>query len=156
LDVFVGYVMLDAWIANQDRHHENWGVIVESGRLYLAPTFDHGASTARNISDEERQERLTTRDANRRIEAFARRARSAFFETSAAGKSMTTLEAWRGFSANAKTASTLWLARLQAIDDAMIGALLAQVPPQRMSKVCRDFTRGLLQVNRQRLLGGEE
>ena len=24
LDVFVGYVMLDAWIANQDRHHENW------------------------------------------------------------------------------------------------------------------------------------
>ncbi|RMF86356.1 MAG: hypothetical protein D6741_22045 [Planctomycetota bacterium] len=23
LDVFVGYVMFDAWIANQDRHHEN-------------------------------------------------------------------------------------------------------------------------------------
>jgi hypothetical protein len=24
VDVFAGYVMLDAWIANQDRHHENW------------------------------------------------------------------------------------------------------------------------------------
>lgn len=23
LDVFVGYAMLDAWLANQDRHHEN-------------------------------------------------------------------------------------------------------------------------------------
>ena len=23
VDVFVGYLMLDAWIANQDRHHEN-------------------------------------------------------------------------------------------------------------------------------------
>jgi len=27
LDVFVGYIMLDAWIANQDRHHENWAGI---------------------------------------------------------------------------------------------------------------------------------
>jgi hypothetical protein len=27
LDLFVGYVLLDAWIANQDRHHENWGAI---------------------------------------------------------------------------------------------------------------------------------
>lgn len=23
-DVFVGYLLFDAWIANQDRHHENW------------------------------------------------------------------------------------------------------------------------------------
>src|SRR6266852_1940545 len=27
LSVFVGYIMLDAWIANQYRHHENWGAI---------------------------------------------------------------------------------------------------------------------------------
>ena len=27
LDVFAGYIMLDAWIANQDRHHENWGAL---------------------------------------------------------------------------------------------------------------------------------
>ena len=46
LDVFVGYVMLDAWVANQDRHHENWAAIVapEDKKLRLAPTFDHGAS----------------------------------------------------------------------------------------------------------------
>ncbi len=25
MDVFLGYLLLDAWIANQDRHHENWG-----------------------------------------------------------------------------------------------------------------------------------
>ena len=25
IDVFLGYLLLDAWIANQDRHHENWG-----------------------------------------------------------------------------------------------------------------------------------
>ena len=37
LGVFVGYVMLDAWVANQDRHHQNWGAILDNGVLYLAP-----------------------------------------------------------------------------------------------------------------------
>jgi hypothetical protein len=50
LGIFVGYVMLDAWIANQDRHHENWGAL-QDDQLRLAPTFDHGASLARNLSD---------------------------------------------------------------------------------------------------------
>jgi hypothetical protein len=44
LDVFAGYIMLDAWIANQDRHHENWGALWDGRQLRLAPTFDHGAA----------------------------------------------------------------------------------------------------------------
>lgn len=44
LDVFAGYVLLDAWIANQDRHHENWGALRMGTALYLAPSFDHGAA----------------------------------------------------------------------------------------------------------------
>ena len=44
LDVFVGYVMLDARIANQDRHHENWAALRDGERMRLAPTFDHGAA----------------------------------------------------------------------------------------------------------------
>lgn len=75
LDVFAGYVMLDAWIANQDRHHENWAALRDGNTLCLAPTFDHGASMARNISDKEREERLGSRDRNRQIPQFVRRAR---------------------------------------------------------------------------------
>src|SRR5207244_10835725 len=26
LDVFAGYLLLDAWIGNADRHHENWAL----------------------------------------------------------------------------------------------------------------------------------
>ncbi|HMP01047.1 MAG TPA: hypothetical protein PKD86_12340 [Gemmatales bacterium] len=37
LDVFVGYVMLDAWIANQDRHHENWGGALGRKALAVGP-----------------------------------------------------------------------------------------------------------------------
>src|SRR6266496_4341526 len=56
LDVFTGYILLDALIANQDRHHGHWGAIRLQGEktLRLAPSFDHGASLARNITDEER------------------------------------------------------------------------------------------------------
>ena len=79
LDFFVGLVMLDAWIANPDRHHENWAAIWDGTTMRLAPTFDHGASLARNLLDSERAERLTTKDRNRTIKMFAQRGRSAFF-----------------------------------------------------------------------------
>ena len=64
IDVFVGYLMLDAWIANQDRHHENWGSVVESRTsIVLTPAFDHAAGFGSILTDRERAARLTTRDA---------------------------------------------------------------------------------------------
>ncbi|MGB5633327.1 MAG: HipA-like protein, partial [Waterburya sp.] len=41
-DLFVGYLLLDAWIGNGDRHHENWGFVrsSEANILYLSPTYD--------------------------------------------------------------------------------------------------------------------
>ncbi|MCK4873615.1 MAG: hypothetical protein KAS72_12910 [Phycisphaerales bacterium] len=156
LDVFTGYVMLDAWIANQDRHHENWGALRDGDRLALAPTFDHGASMARNLSDEERHERLTTKDRNRHVGPFARRARSALYGTVAATKPLTTVDAWRVVAKLTPEAAHAWLDRLAAIDGATIEALLVQVPPSRMSQVCRDFTRSLLEENQRRLLTEED
>jgi hypothetical protein len=70
-DVFVGYLLLDTWIANQDRHHENWAfIITKEGTIYLAPTFDHGAGLGRNETDENRRKRLITRDKGRSIEHY--------------------------------------------------------------------------------------
>ena len=38
--VFMGYLMLDALIGNTDRHHENWGLVLEAtSDLRLAPTL---------------------------------------------------------------------------------------------------------------------
>lgn len=155
LDVFTGYVMLDAWIANQDRHHENWGVLDDEA-LCLAPTFDHGASLARNLSDEERQDRLTTHDQGRRVEPFVRRARSAFYEDAAAQRAMTTVQAWRAFAARSPDAAAIWLARLARIDQSTISGLLDEVPPHRMSRISRNFTAALLAENRRRLLANED
>ncbi|WP_146223282.1 hypothetical protein [Nocardiopsis sp. L17-MgMaSL7] len=51
-DVFVGYTLLDALIANRDRHDENWAVLEpQLGSLpqVLAPTYDHGSSLGYNL-----------------------------------------------------------------------------------------------------------
>jgi hypothetical protein len=47
-DLFLGYLLLGAWIANQDRHHENWGLISDQEQIYLAPSYDHAASMGQN------------------------------------------------------------------------------------------------------------
>lgn len=156
LDIFAGYIMLDGWIANQDRHHENWGALRDGTVSSLAPTFDHGASLARNLSDRERHERITTRDANRQIGFFARRARSALFAGTDEAKPLTTIGAWRAFARLVPEAARIWLERLEEIQGSTMEALLAQVPPSRMSNVCREFTLSLLEENRSRLLTGED
>jgi hypothetical protein len=155
LDVFTGYVMLDAWIANQDRHHENWAALLDQGQTHLAPTFDHGASMARNLQDAERAERLASRDRGRQVPAFASRARSAFYADAGQTRAMTTIAAWQAFSRKASSAANIWLERLGAISAAAVQDLIDQVPPQRMSQVARDFTRQLLAENQRRLLAGE-
>jgi hypothetical protein len=156
LAVFAGYAMLDAWIANQDRHHENWAALRAGEKLHLAPTFDHGAALARNLSDAEREERLTTKDRGRHIKSFVRRARSAFFATEQAAKPMGTVAAWQAFADLVSPATDAWLARLAAIRDEQIEACLLAVPPHRLSPIAREFTLALLYENRQRLLTGDE
>jgi hypothetical protein len=151
LDVFVGYVMLDAWVANQDRHHENWGALSDDD-LRLAPTFDHGAALARNLTDEERKQRLTTNDRNRRIDAFARRARSAFYSGVPGAKPLGTVEAFLEFAGLAPSAARVWLDRLKAIDRSAILKILDDIPIQRMTEPAREFTLELLMTNQKRLL----
>jgi hypothetical protein len=78
---FAGYLVLDALVANTDRHHENWAVLVPrrgSRTAVLAPTFDHASSLACGLTDDERAARLETRDEGFSVAAFARRAPSHF------------------------------------------------------------------------------
>ena len=69
---FAGYLVLDALVANMDRHDENWGLLLApSDNPLLAPTFDHASSLGFQLSDEEREDRLTTSDRGRTVEAYA-------------------------------------------------------------------------------------
>jgi hypothetical protein len=48
IDTFIGYLILDAWIGNSDRHYENWAFIDCAGKSYLAPTYDHASIAVQN------------------------------------------------------------------------------------------------------------
>jgi hypothetical protein len=152
LEVFAGYVMLDAWIANQDRHHENWGALWDGSTMRLAPTFDHGAALARNLTDVEREERLTTKDRNRTIAAFASKGRSAFYSSQADQRSLETREAFRAFASQVPNAVRSWQVRLQGVNREAISDILDRVPTTRMSQMSKRFTLELLMVNQRRLL----
>jgi hypothetical protein len=154
-DVFAGYLMLDAWVANQDRHHENWGAVWDGQVLSLAPSFDHGASLARNLSDDARLERLHSRDANRRIPKFAGRARSALYAEPSAPKALFTLDAWRRWAAKTPGGAAIWRQQLARVSSAAVAAVVADIHPDRMSAVSRRFTLDLLIENRRRILEHE-
>lgn len=68
-DAWAGYLVLDAWVAGRDRHHENWAVTLRGDERRLAPSFDHGNALGFQERDERRQRMLDDRDhLNRWIE----------------------------------------------------------------------------------------
>lgn len=155
--MFVGYLMLDALVGNQDRHHENWGLILLSeGGVTLAPTFDHASSLGRNETDEERVARLTTRDQGRSVEKYVERAKSAFFHTPTSEKPFTTLEAFQEAAKLIPEARDYWLKRLAATGLADYSGIFDNIPPQEITEPARGFALKMLEVNRNRLLHSQE
>ena len=153
LDVFCGYTMLDAWVANQDRHHENWGAVFGSDKLFrLAPSYDHGAALARLLQDEERDDRLRTKDKGRTVAHYVRRARSAIYDNANDPHPMGLLETFVAFARLAPEAAIVWRERLHSVDEMTMARVLAQIPPDRISAIGREFTLQLLAENRRRLL----
>jgi hypothetical protein len=145
-DVFVGYLVLDAWVANQDRHEENWAVLGDrAGKLSLAPSFDHGASLGSILTDARRSELLGDPAG---LRAFAENGRALKFED---GHTVQLV----GLAADALQratveARTVWIPRLGEVSREMCATILADVP--RLSDAARRFSLELLETNRRRLL----
>lgn len=154
--VMAGYLLLDALIGNQDRHEENWGLVVlprspsAEGGLYLAPTFDHASSLGRNESDVARQAKLNASDPRHSVEGFARRAVSQFYD--ADGRRMRTLDAFLEFARLEHSSAEYWVAQLSRMGEVSFRLFLDRVPADWISEPAREFAVQMLQVNRRRLL----
>jgi hypothetical protein len=147
--VLASYLVLDALIGNTDRHHENWGVLANPASTpTLAPTFDHASSLGFLLSDQQRSERLDTRDRNRTVEAYARRGQSRHFE----GSPMLVTLAVDALRACPHPVIGDWFSRIEQYNADSFDAILDKMPNARMSGVSRMFTRRLLLENRRRLL----
>ena len=157
-DLFCGYLMLDALIANSDRHHENWGFIVaqRGERLWfeLAPTFDHAASFCREPAKKVR-ERLQTADKQRRVEAFcgSPKAKSAFFGED--GRPLSPLEAFREAGSRIPGGGwKLWLDNLRKLNPRrdLTFAFGEGCGDDVVAPASREFALQMVEVNRARLL----
>jgi hypothetical protein len=164
VDVFAGFLLLDALIGNTDRHHENWGVIESFGfewqelvfSLHLAPTYDHASCLGRNEPDARREERLQSRDRGNTVEAYADRCASALYMSPTDPKPLRTIEAFRELSRRRPRAAEAWKERLAVVGELDIRRLLAEVPRERCSTVAEEFAARIVLHNRARLLGFED
>ncbi|CAK0739151.1 conserved hypothetical protein [Gammaproteobacteria bacterium] len=155
-DVFIGYLLFDAWIANQDRHHENWGLINYNGVIHLAPTYDHAASMGQNETDANRRERLDTRDQGRHINSYIKKARSAIYAGKNETKPLLTIDAFNYAAHRRPRAAKFWLDRLKQINITECRITFEQLPVSvGISEVGIDFSLTLLRLNRDRLLQHE-
>ncbi|MFE7199378.1 hypothetical protein ACFU8R_03815 [Pseudonocardia alni] len=147
---FAGYLLLDAWVGNQDRHDQNWAVLRETadpGRIRMAPSYDHASSLGFNLRDTRRQALITNG-----VAAYAAAARAHRFEHSpGASRSEipTLVDVCRGIL-RGRPAAAYWWERLESVGTDRIAAVVAAAPG--MSAPAATFATELLLINRRRLL----
>jgi hypothetical protein len=150
VEVFLGYLLLDAWIGNTDRHHENWGFLAKSREAstsyYLAPTYDHASCLGRELQDSERERR----------HKYVAKCRSALFGQDSDKKAMLTLDAFYDAARRYPNAAIAWLGRLEGVSTTDTVKLLQRVPSARISKIAIDFAQKVLEMNQHSLLNLRE
>lgn len=152
--VFTGYLLLDALVSNQDRHHENWAILLNdtTGKKHLCPTYDHASSLGCTERDEKRMARLTSKDKGYTVEAFVSRATCALYKNKTDKKPLKTIDAFKLASRQRPEAAHYWLARLETLDEETISNILARVPDEVTSSVAMEFAQRMIFENRRSLL----
>jgi hypothetical protein len=136
--VFTGYLVLDALVANTDRHPRNWAVLERrsDGARSLAPTFDHGTALSAGLTDDNRLRRDPR--------AFCHKGLANPF--SPAKQSLVGL----AHAAVLRSGTEVWLDRIEGLDDDTIREVV-QSPESRLSEGSATFVEQILTINRGRL-----
>lgn len=133
VETFAGYLVLDAWIANTDRHARNWAVLVPAtGPAHLAPTFDHGSALGAGLTE---TKRTTTAP-----QEFCERGRSRPFGRA----KLVDLAA----EAVATSGAVWWPERVATVDHQVWGAILETAG---LSVAARTFIDEVLTINQERV-----
>ena len=156
IGAFAGYLVMDAWVANQDRHdrHDrNWAVLERSdapGPRRLAASFDHTSSLGFNLVDADRQRLLGSADGVRR---WAEKGRALQFQHDPSAKRQTATliaMAHRALQLAGDDVERLWLDRLTSMSSVEVADVVSGVAG--LSDTTATFIVRLLETNRRRLL----
>lgn len=152
-DVFAGYLLLDAWVANRDRHDNNWAVLrpvmSSSDPLRLCGSYDHASSLGFNLTGEA-SSRLVEQQ---RVEPWCEKGTAWRFDYEPGLPIPTLVElAAKALQLASPQAQRYWPERLRHVDHDEVLDVIARVP--RMSDPARTFAGRVLEVNRRRVLDG--
>ncbi|MGF1962245.1 MAG: HipA-like protein [Aulosira sp. DedVER01a] len=148
IEIFVGYLLLDAWIGNTDRHHENWAFISLKEKIYLAPTYDHASSMGRELADEKRHLKLN----NKSVIGYAEKCSSLIYASFGEKKRLKTFDAFREVQQRYPEAARVWLSNLARVSSNDTLELFERIPSNRISKTAITFAQTILDFNQKRLL----
>ena len=140
-ELFVGYLLLDAWVGNDDRHDCNFEIQLVEDRVELAPTFDHGKALGATMSE-------VTRD-RMSVESYNKFLESGFWRNN---RKISTFAAFEIAAALYPDAAKIWLERLIQIDSDQIEAIFNRVPNELITATAAKFAQDLLAANRDRIL----
>jgi hypothetical protein len=141
-DVFVGYLVLDAWIANTDRHALNWSLMRRGEEQALAPSFDHGSSLGSGSN-----ERRVRSDLEAGVGRFCSKGFAHRFE---GGRKVTLTELALRAARRSDRAGEAWFERLEVLSREDWEPLIAEM--NGVSEERARFLSEVLDENRRRLL----
>lgn len=145
VDVFIGYLLLDAWIGNGDRHHQNWGFVQQiSGQLNLAPTYDHASCLGRELSDEKRH--------RCDVKAYTNKCYSAFYNQESDKKTLKNCALFQKVADDYPQSAQRWLEVLADISTEKIREIFERIPNSRISPIAAEFAQKILTINKNKLL----
>lgn len=146
LTELAGYMVLDALIGNTDRHHENWGLLLQvhaeprALTLSVAPSFDHASSLGRELLDERRTELL----AADRVGWYVAKGRGGIFRGPEERHGENPLRfaqvAARAYPAFFRPA----LERVAALRGDEVGQIIEAIPDDRASLPAKQFAQAMI------------
>ncbi len=149
----VGYLVFDALVGNTDRHHQNWGILLQrkhaagqqpSFVLQLAHTFDHASSLGRELTDEARERQLSEATVTR----YILKGKGGIFADSHAKHGMSPMSVAQMLARCYPELFKPWQTRISELSDEAISSVIDRVPNERISPAGRRFALALLIASR--------
>lgn len=148
--VFGSYLLLDAIVANSDRHESNWAIlrpIVGTGQVLLAPAYDNENSLGYQLTDDARAA-IISGTKHGGVEGWVKRGRAVRFDCGGRFP-IPSLVDLASEAVSRSGSSAYWDARLDLLTPELIEAIVARVPG--MSDVERRFAISICTTNAERV-----
>ena len=145
------YMVLDALIGNTDRHHENWGILLQRVNnrwgFIVVPSYDHASSLGRELRDE-RRDRLV---AENRVGDYVKKGRGAIYSSEEDQHGPSPLELVRRAAPIYPDLFRPAIQKLARMDEEVFSLIVNPIPSDWMTSSARKFAIALMRYNYEKL-----